>query len=224
MRRALGSLAHRLFPALTRNLLIARTLARARRLRATAVDAAGAPLPWYTYPAIEYLSQLDARELSVFEFGAGNSSLYWAARAQRVRSVENDRGWHAKVAAHRLPNLEVLLREDQQSYVGCLAEQGERFDLIAIDGRWRRACARAAPAHLKEGGLLLFDNTDWYPRTAAELRAGGFLQVDFSGFGPVNGYAWTTSIFLRADTRLQRGFRPPLPIGGERHDDVEEDR
>jgi hypothetical protein len=218
----LGQLAHRLFPALTRSLANARTLAYGQGQRHGApLDASGEPIPWYTYPAIEYLSQLDASELSVFEFGAGHSTLFWAARARRVRSVENDPAWHAKLAAQRPSNVELILREDKQGYVGCLAEP---FDLIAIDGRWRRACARAAVAHLKEGGFLLLDNADWYPRTTAELRAGGFLQVDFSGFAPINAYTSTTSIFLRADTRLQHGFRSPRPVGGERHDDVEDDR
>ena len=73
------------------------------------------------------------------------------------------------------------------------------------------------------GGLLVLDNTDWHPHTAADLRAAGFLQVDFNGFGPLNAYAWTTSLFLRADTRLQRGWRPPQPVGGIQQVDPEND-
>lgn len=40
-----------------------------------AVDGAGQPVPWYTYPATEYLSHLDLSVLSVFEYGSGNSTL-----------------------------------------------------------------------------------------------------------------------------------------------------
>jgi hypothetical protein len=224
MRRTLGRLAHRFLPGVTRVLLNARTLGfdHGQRL-SRAVNAAGEPIPWYTYPAIEYLSQLDARDLSVFEFGTGSSSLFWAARARRVYAVENDPAWHARIAAQRPPNLQLFLREAKDGYVACLAEQQERFDLIVIDGRWRRACARLAPQHLREGGLLVLDNSDWHPLTAADLRAAGFLQIDFSGFGPLNAYAWTTSLFLRADTRLQKGFRSPQPIGGIRQHDAEDD-
>ena len=220
----LGQLAHRAFPGVAAVLRNAYTLAFDHGQRhGSVVNAAREPIPWYTYPAIEYLSQLDARELSVFEFGTGSSSLFWAARARQVFAVENDPAWHARIAAQRPPNLQLYLREAKDGYVACLAEQHERFDLIVIDGRWRRACARLAPQHLREGGLLVLDNTDWHPRTAADLRAAGFLQVDFSGFGPLNAYAWTTSLFLRADTRLQRGFRSPLPIGGIRQHDAEDD-
>src|SRR4051812_3930217 len=59
-----------------------------------AVDQQGRPLPWYTYPMIDYLNQLDFSEKSVFEFGAGNSTLYWARRAKSVTSIEHDVKWY----------------------------------------------------------------------------------------------------------------------------------
>lgn len=215
MRKFLDRLAHRLFPGLTRVLLNARTLAWGQgQIRAGATNAAGEPIPWYTYPAIEYLSQFQWRDASVFEFGSGNSSRFWAARARRVCAVESDRAWHARVAAAAPANLEVHLREDKAGYLACLAEQGEKFDLIVVDGRWRQSCARLAPAGLREGGMIVLDDGQRYPDTARELRSAGFFQIDFSGFGPLNDYCWTTSVFLRADGRLQRGFSHPRPIGG----------
>jgi len=51
------------------------------------------PIPWYTYPAFEYLTQIDFSHKSVFEWGAGNSSLFWAQRAKEVISVESDKDW-----------------------------------------------------------------------------------------------------------------------------------
>ena len=39
------------------------------------VDKIGGPLPWYTYPAIEYIKQLDLTNKVVFEWGCGNSSV-----------------------------------------------------------------------------------------------------------------------------------------------------
>ncbi len=32
-------------------------------------------IPWYTYPAIEYLLSIDLSEMDVFEYGCGNSRL-----------------------------------------------------------------------------------------------------------------------------------------------------
>jgi hypothetical protein len=215
VRALLGRLAHRLFPGLTRGFVNARTLAFAHgQIRGTASNAAGEPIPWHTYPAVEYLSQFDLRGACVFEFGAGNSSLYWAARTRRVCAVETSRDWHAKIAAHGLPNLELFLREDKAGYLACLAERGEKFDLIVVDGRWRQSCAALAPAFLREEGIIVLDDAERYPRIAGALRSAGFFQIDFSGFGPINAYAWTTAIFLRAACRLQQGFSHPQPIGG----------
>jgi hypothetical protein len=44
------------------------------------VDANGNPIPWITYPAIEFLVKRINNQLSVFEYGCGNSTLWWASR------------------------------------------------------------------------------------------------------------------------------------------------
>lgn len=38
------------------------------------VDADGDPIPWYTYPAIEYLAGLSFTGKDVWEYGCGNST------------------------------------------------------------------------------------------------------------------------------------------------------
>jgi hypothetical protein len=42
----------------------------------TCTDKNGEPVPWFTYPTIEYLNHLDLSECSVFEYGMGYSTLY----------------------------------------------------------------------------------------------------------------------------------------------------
>src|SRR2546427_1382711 len=54
------------------------------------VDANGQPLPWITYPAIEFLKQLDLTDKTVFEYGCGGSTVYWSGVAKRVDSVEDN--------------------------------------------------------------------------------------------------------------------------------------
>ena len=63
------------------------------------IDGNGRPIPWYTYPAIEYLSNLDLSQKRVFEYGSGNSSLWWATRCQEIVAIELDREWYNKVNA-----------------------------------------------------------------------------------------------------------------------------
>jgi hypothetical protein len=79
----------------------------------SAIDAAGKPIPWYTYPAIEYLGNFDFSQCDVFEFGSGNSSLYWSSRARSVMSVEDNYGWFEIVNKNHRNNHAVIYREDK---------------------------------------------------------------------------------------------------------------
>ncbi|MEO0055654.1 MAG: hypothetical protein RLZZ50_1601 [Verrucomicrobiota bacterium] len=182
------------------------------------VDARGEPLPWFTYPAIEFLGQFDLGAKRVFEFGAGNSTLYWGARCAEVVSVESDPGWHSHLDSRRGPNVRLQLETDPARYVSALGREGEPFDIIVVDGLERLACSRAAPGMLRPGGLVVLDNADWHPGSAAALRAAGLLQVDMTGFGPVNGYSWTTSLFFHRDFDFSArgGVRPQPGIGSIR--------
>ena len=183
-----------------------------------AIDSEGSPLPWYTYPAIEYLNSFDFTDCDVFEFGSGNSSLYWANRAKSVLSVEDDEGWFNIVNKRKRENQTIVHRDTQESYSGLLQELGRLFDVIIIDGKWRKECVAAAMLYLKNGGIILLDNSDRLieKECGLILRERGFIQIDFSGFGPINNYCWSTSIFVKVQDRfqLQRNFSGPVPTGG----------
>jgi hypothetical protein len=176
------------------------------------VDEAGRPLPWYTYPAIQFLSQIDLSERTAFEFGSGNSSLFWADKVRRLTSLESDPEWHGRISPGLQPNQQLLLEEDLERYPQRIHDAGLKYDLIVVDGKRRRACATEAIACLAKGGMIVLDNADWHPKTAALLRDAGLIQIDFSGFGPINNYTWTTSLFLRRDADVRPRFdRLPQP-------------
>lgn len=179
------------------------------------LDGQDQPIPWYTFPAIEYFRQWDCTGWNVFEYGCGNSSLFWAGRGARVSSVEHDAQWHERMLQRVDPARQrLLLRQDRESYAAAIRECGEAFDMVVVDGVWRNECAAQALPRLKPGGLVLLDNADWYTDVAATLRERGFFQVDFSGFGPINFYAWTTSLFLPFAAPWQRSMAMPTPVGG----------
>jgi len=74
------------------------------------------------------------------------------------------------------------------------------FDLIVVDGMARSLCAYLAAHWVRPGGLVVFDNTE---RTEYEagyrwLRNRGFARLDFWGPGPVNDFAWCTSLFAQS--------------------------
>jgi len=158
------------------------------------VDEQGGPIPWYTYPATEYLSHLKMEDFTVFEYGSGNSTLWWARNARSVVSVEDDEVWYRRVSAgFSGGGVKFLLRVDKESYV---SSADFSADIFVIDGKYRRECAEQVVKY-KNGLMLILDNSDWHPRTVDFIKKNlGWMQVDFHGFGPINCYTWTTTIFV----------------------------
>ncbi len=178
--------------------------------RNESVDADGHPIPWYTYPAVEYLRQLDFRDRTVFEYGAGNSTLFWSAIAKRVVSVEHEREWFERMRAVVPANCQMLFAGNADDYINAV-RRTDGFDVIIIDGQSRLACASAAVEALRPGGLIILDNADWFPRTSALLRARNLIEVDMAGFGPINDYTSTTSFYFHRQFAVApRGDRQPV--------------
>lgn len=157
------------------------------------------PLPWFTYPAIEYLAKFDFGSKRVFEYGAGQSTLYWAARASQVVTVEHDAAWHRHFASRVPGTVSLVHRPGGGEYPAEIGRHGDGFDVVVVDGIDRLACCRQASERLRAGGVIILDNAERHPDCAALLRTAGLLQVDMTGFGPINGYLWTTSFFFHRD-------------------------
>lgn len=162
------------------------------------IDKNGNPIPWYTYPAIEYLKQLDMSDKIVYEYGLGYSTLFWGAIAKEVYSVEDNKGWFDHISQKINTNTKIKLANDKDSYSKSINEYDSNFDIIIIDGKHRLDCALESLSKLNEGGLIILDNSDRKEciEITELLRKNDFIQVDFHGFGPINGYTWTTSLFF----------------------------
>jgi len=80
--------------------------------QSSAVDLDG-PIPWYTYPAIRDLARIISPSARVFEYGSGNSTLWWRAHAQEVISVEHDPIWHAHSQAGKEADVRLRQSDDQ---------------------------------------------------------------------------------------------------------------
>lgn len=174
-------------------------------------------LPWYTYPAIEYLNKLDFSQATLFEYGMGYSTIYWLARrVRKIVGVENDKKWFGFIRDKKLKKAKIKYKENKDKYVTEINNYKNKFDVIVIDGIARDKCANNAVNRLVNGGIIILDNSDWYPRSAKILRKSGFNQVDFSGFGPGVNFCWTTSIFFKDNIKFKytNNRKKQIPIGG----------
>jgi hypothetical protein len=159
-------------------------------------------IPWYTYPAIEYINQLDFSDKIIFEYGSGYSTLFWAKRCKEIVSVEDSREWFNRLKDKMPDNVEYLLKENESEYVRVINNYTAKYDIIIIDGNHRYECAIEALNRLKDTGFIILDNSDWKEKTSKLLRDSDLIEVDMSGFGPINGYTWTTSFYFKRNVSL----------------------
>ncbi len=187
-------------------------------------------VPWFTYPAIEALKNWDLSDKRVFEYGSGYSTLFWAARAKEVLSVEHDRAWYEKIVKLAPPNVRLILApidekeeptpESLEQFKAYAEAIDGCFQIIVIDGyarsRVRYQCAQMALPHLDSNGLIILDNSDWLPASAMFLRQAELIEVDLSGPVPGNNHSQTTSFFLARgfNFRPASARQPKMPVGG----------
>jgi len=167
------------------------------------VDAFLNPIPWYTYPAIEYLKQFDFSDKNIFEYGSGNSSIFWSYLAKDVTSIESDSRWLEIINDIKPSNLIVHFKEEKLEYVNSIQVGNKLYDLIIIDGNYRDRCVNIAPKYLSVDGLIILDDSERYPKLCSILRGYDLIQVDFFGLAPIVYYTKTTSLFLSRKCKLK---------------------
>ena len=165
------------------------------------VDAAGQPIPWYTYGSIDFLAARVRAEMNVFEYGSGNSTLWWSRRARHVVSCEHDPVWYDAMKSKVPANVDYshVRLADDGAYARAISSRNEPFDVVVIDGRDRVNCAHSALPALSRSGVIVWDNSDRpdYEAGYRFLLENGFKRLDFWGMGPINTYGWCTSVFYR---------------------------
>lgn len=171
------------------------------------VDAGGKPVPWYRYAAIDFLAERANKTQKVFEFGCGNSTLWWADRVANVTAVEHHAGWAQRIAAIAPTNvsvMEVELVPDGEycrTPLGC----GGKFDVIIIDGRDRVNCALQCLPALASNGVIIWDDSmrGRYAHGLRFLVDHGFKRIRFTGLGPILADPGETSVLYREKNCFQ---------------------
>jgi hypothetical protein len=172
-------------------------------IRMRSVSRHGVPLPWYSYPCIEFLAQLSFSGRRVLEFGGGQSSAWWGARAESVFTIECEVEWAERIKSFSPRNVRVAVVE-YTSGAECVAGASaalrgqEAFDLVIIDGMMRLDVIPLAKEMLAPAGAIICDNAtslgcEYWPI----LAGSGFSRVDFHGVAPGVIHPDCTSIYFR---------------------------
>ncbi len=175
-------------------------------LHNTSIDRKNSPVPWITYPAISLLETRVNKKMKVFEYGSGNSTLWWAKHVSKVYSCEHNKNWYQKVK-NGLPR-NVIIRyialNKNGDYSTASTRSKLKFDIIVVDGRDRVNCAKYAVEALSKRGVIVWDNTDRkrYTKGITSLTNAGFKRLDLHGMAPIIPVMSVTTIFYRSNNCL----------------------
>lgn len=125
--------------------------------------------PWLTSGAINFLKGYLRHNDFGLEWGSGRSTIWFAKRVNRLISIETNPTWYNKVQAtlqdDNLQNatLRFVAAEPYSEYLKeCADIPEDSLDFVLIDGIHRHLAATVSIPLLKEGGLLIIDNINWY--------------------------------------------------------------
>ncbi len=170
------------------------------------VDGENSPIPWVTYSFIDFIQGRLNDSLDVFEYGAGNSTHWYAEKVKTVTSVEHDVSWFNSVKDKMPSNVNLNYQEliyggEYSNYSNSLNEQ---FDMVIVDGRDRVNCVKNSILSLNDKGIIVLDDSEResYLEALIFLKKHGFKKIDFWGISPGLFYKKNTTIFYKQDNCL----------------------
>ncbi|MGQ9845794.1 MAG: FkbM family methyltransferase [Caldisericia bacterium] len=163
------------------------------------VDKNGNPIPWFTYPAIDFLKERLNKNMTVFEYGSGNSTLFFAQRVKEIISVETNKQWYEKIKSKMPSNAKIILYENDKSdisYSKVIDSFNKKYDIIIIDAIERNEVLMNATKYLSEDGIIILDDSEReeYKTAITQLLKNGFKVINFWGISPGYFYKKCTTI------------------------------
>lgn len=184
------------------------------------VDCSGSPEPWFTYPFLNVLKERIDMSMSLFEYGCGNSTLYYSNVLSEVYAVEHDEIWVEKlkkkidksqcrveIIHEAIPSefvnidiKELSFINDANKYVNSISRFDRRFDIVVVDGLFRNSCLLKSTDCLSDRGVVILDNTHYVEELKVgcdHMKALGFKRLDFWGMCAIFSQISCTTIFYK---------------------------
>lgn len=170
------------------------------------VDGQGKAIPWVTYSFIDFIKDRITKDQHIFEYGSGNSTIFYAERAGTVTSVEHDKGWFDMIKNSSPANAEMIFceLETDGEYAKKAALLDKKFEIIIVDGRDRVNCCKYGVDALSEDGVIVLDDSERevYASARSFLKERGFRELYFSGISPGSLITKATSVFYKSTNCL----------------------
>lgn len=167
-------------------------------------------LPWISFAAIDFLCAYLQPHHRVVEFGGGGSTLFFSKHVAHVLCLESSEQWadkiQAELALDKIDNVSIEVEpfplDDLLSYQQSSILQridGEQFDVILVDGyekdiQLRPSCFWHAENSIKEGGIIIVDDSWRYPILRENNKAKQWRE--FRSIGPCRPGVTSTDIYF----------------------------
>lgn len=171
------------------------------------LDRNGNPIPWFSYPFIDFLTPRLSKELVLFEFGSGNSTLFFAEKLKKVISIEHNKEWYQLVNKSKPLNVELIFTKTDSSsdYLEYLFDLKGDLDIVIVDGLHRIDCLKLAIEKLSERGVIILDDSERseYKDGIEFVLQKEFKSLEFWGIAPTVLFKKCTTVFYKANNCLQ---------------------
>ena len=171
------------------------------------IDKNGRPIPWFSYPFVDFLTPRLTKDLVLFEFGSGNSTLFFAERVMNVISVEHNKEWYQIVNSTKPSNVKLLQTESDSvnDYFKYFNNLKEKVDIIVVDGLHRNECLINSINKLSESGVIILDDSERseYKEGIEFILGNGFKRLEFWGIAPTVLFKKCTTVFYKSNNCLK---------------------
>ena len=170
------------------------------------LSGVGDQLPWMNYSLVELLDERLHSQLSLFEYGSGYSTRFFANRVKVLYSVEHDQDWFEAVKKLKPCNANVYHESiaNERAYIETIFRPERAFDVVIVDGVYRNECVKTAVGHLSAAGVLILDDTERseYDISDQHMKRLGFKSLAISGLKPCSFRRSQSTIYYRSKNVL----------------------
>lgn len=170
------------------------------------LDKNGEPIPWLSYPFISFFSERLNNNMLLFEYGSGNSTIYYSQRVKKVVAVEHNKVWFDKIKNRLNKNAEIMFKEinEDGDYCRTIKTTNVKFNIVIIDAEDRVNCIKHCQDNLTEDGVIILDDSDReeYSGGIKFLFEKRFQQITFWGIAPGSFHTKSTTVFYRRNNCL----------------------
>lgn len=165
------------------------------------------PIPWVTYPFIDFIQHRLNKQMSIFEFGSGNSTLFYAEKVKSIVATEHDHNWYSNLLKIVPQNVHLMYKNidvDCNEYCSLIKEFSAQSDIVIVYGRQRVKCIENTIDSVKDSTVIILDDSERekYKDGIALLENRGYRRIDFWGIAPGIFFNKCTTLFYKNNNVL----------------------